>query len=252
MLNPLTNRGIRKDSRQFKQLINSGFKKENGILVPPDEENYVKTEKGYITHSRYFKDKTTINPDTGRSIKYVSAVKKESFDIVITDNTYHMSPKNKTLYDIHTDGYWIKKGTNAHKFAKGNDMIDVKKVYVSPTNQVPVSGVVFNKLLSDGYIYDPKSNTLTYPIETKKIIINRETSNNSIREIIQHNPHNVIMRFRDTTLNVPHGTESKMVKFIQRHQRYDETECTLQSTSGGDTPIFGAAFKGKQNCVITA
>ena len=163
-----------------------------------------------------------------------------------------MSPKNKTLYDIHTDGYWIKKGTNAHKFAKGNDMIDVKKVYVSPTNQVPVSGVVFNKLLSDGYIYDPKSNTLTYPIETKKIIINRETSNNSIREIIQHNPHNVIMRFRDTTLNVPHGTESKMVKFIQRHQRYDETECTLQSTSGGDTPIFGAAFKGKQNCVITA
>jgi hypothetical protein len=253
MLNPLTNKDISENGRVFKKLINDGFIVIEGILTPPDTNGYIQTPEGYIHVDNYFKTYSTINPDTGRIIKYPSAKKKTSFTIHTDgeNDKFYLIPNDKTEYAIHIDNHWLLKGSKAHTHAMNANEIKVKTVHVSENEEIDVNSGMYNRLIADGYKYDEKTNLLSYPVEIFTLKISSDTKYIDIKTLILKNLKNVYMVFGDGThINVPFDNIARMTTFIHLKLRYNDTPCLLHCVKAEQKIMFGVAFRGDKNCVI--
>ena len=258
MIDPRTNRRINKDDTNYVNLINLGFKDENNILVPPQNiiKNYIKLANNYILQEFYYnKNKIkSIYPDTGRSIQYATALKKSEFDFIY-DNinlSFKIVPKNKTNYDKTNEGFWLKKGTKAYILAETNNKIIKKMVYAPNKNMIPIDSEQFAALIDSGYIYNEKKNLLIYPVHIHIADISYPVGASDLQFIIDSNINKITITFNSEMKEIALGSLTQIAASINKEIFYTEDkECQLQGIQGGTDVIFGIAFDGKKNCLIS-
>lgn len=256
MKDPRTNRRITRGDTNYVNLINLGFKEENNILVPPKNiiKNYIKLPNNYILQEFYY----TINkiksvyPETGKTIQYTTALKKSDFDIIHDNLSFKIVPKDKTNYDKTTEGHWLKKGTKAHTLAETNDKIIKKMVYAPNKNMIPIDSEQFAKLIDNGYIYDEKKNLLRYPINIHIADISYPVGASDLQFIIDSNINKIMITFNNEMKEIELGSLTKIAASINKEIFYTEDkECQLKGIEGGTEVMFGIAFDGKKNCLIS-
>ena len=265
MYNPNTGFRLKKDEKESFLRQKWTISGDPKYLVPPNDikENYIKGEY-YLLNTKWHTNNKTrvINPDTGKTLAYRTALKKNEFDIRYHDKKISLIPKNKwgyekTIDQKDQDSYWLKKGTTAYNTAAENDMFQVKKVYLPNMDEknnpimVAIDSPQFESMINDGFTYDEKQNLLRYPKYEMVVEVKFPVSTADVKAVLDENPRTLTLVVGER-YNIPVGTLTETTKFINKVFYYKDHIGELHGSTGGHHVKFGIAFQGIKNCVIQA